>query len=730
MISQRVPFRCVFALGFVYLLSPYPAAGQGGAESNDQAIEIITVTARRVEESILDTPMSLSVLTEADFIKRQAVDVLDIGKIVPNLTVNNFGNGNLSHAGIYIRGIGTQDHWITTDPGVGLYVDGVYLGRQMGANLGLLNIERVEVARGPQGTLYGRNSMGGAVNLVTRKPNDDPLGKFLIKGGSLGRASVDGYFSMPLNDAWAVSLGGAYNQRDGVGEFRRAADVVAEVGEMEQLSFRGAVSFDPSESISFLLTADYANDEFGQVPYVIELLTDDPNRTFGVTEDTLEPDPDDSASLATEIQKAEFETVGFSLTGDFALSDSTKLKAILSHRELDYTAGLDLDSTVTFTFPESGDTEQTSFEIQVNSDFESWSFVGGFFYFNEDGFVISDFDFGFPNNRPLDTNQETTSYAVYASGSFDLSERWTLGAGLRYTQDEKEADASLGLFFDPPGAPTRVFGSEDWDAVTWDLSLRYTLNDSVNGYALISRGYQNGGFPARAGFNPPEAFVPFDPQYSTNFEIGMKGQPNESLLFSASVFFTVYDDLQLVFNQAIQNGFLTITQNAGESESFGVEVDGTVLLGERVRITGSVGYLDSEITEVDDGVIATQEGFAPIFSPEWTVSLAPTLAIPMQNGGNIEATLNYSYRSEMYGQSFNSEQNLIDSRSLVDLYVAYNSPNGNWSIAAYGKNIGDEVYQSAIVDNADAQGPTFNQVLLSNDREEYGVQYTMSFGNW
>ena len=730
MISQRVTIWSILGLAVSNLSAPQPGHAQTSVDAEGQTIEVITVTARRVEESITDTPMSLSVLAEADFIKRQAVDIADIGKIVPNLTVNNFGNGNLSHAGIYIRGIGTQDHWITTDPGVGLYLDGVYLGRQMGANLGLLNIERVEVARGPQGTLYGRNSMGGAVNLVTRKPNEDPLGKMLIKAGSLGRASLDGYFSLPLNDAWAFSLGGAYNQRDGVGEFQRATEQAAEVGEMEQLSFRGALSFDPTDSVSFLLTADYSNDEFGQVPYVIELLTDDPSRTFGVTEDTLEPDPDDSASLAVEIQKAEFETTGVSLTGLFEVSDSTRIKAIVSRRELDYSAGLDLDSTVTFTFPETGDTEQTSLEFQLNSDFDSWRFVGGLFYFEEDGFVISDFDFGFPNNRPLDTNQETTSYAAYASGSFDLSDEWTLGVGLRYTQDEKEADASLGLFFDPPGAPTRVFASEDWDAVTWDVSLRYALNDNVNGYALISRGYQNGGFPARAGFNPPEAFVPFDPQYSTNYELGFKGQPSNQLLFSAAVFFTVYEDLQLVFNQAIENGFLTITQNAGESESFGVEVDGTVLAGDYFRMTGSVGYLNSEITEVDPGVIATQEGFSPIFSPEWTFSLAPTVSIPMTGGGSIEATLNYSYRSEMFGQSFNSEQNRIDSRSLVDLYVAYNSPRGNWTIAAYGKNIGDEIYKSAVVDNSDAQGPTFNQVLLSNDREEFGVQYTMSFGNW
>lgn len=720
------------ALSFAFAATVVPesAIAQDTGSASRQGLEEITVTARRVEENITDTPMSLSVLTEAEFENRQAVDVLDVGKIVPNLTVNNFGNGNLSHAGIFVRGIGTQDHWITTDPGVGLYVDGVYLGRQMGANLGLLNIERIEVARGPQGTLYGRNSMGGAVNLVTRRPNDESVGKVQLRAGSLGRIKADGYISAPLNDAWAVSLGGSCNHRDGIGDFVRATERRAEVGEMDQLSFRGALSFAPNERTEFLLTADYSDDEFGQVPYVLELLVDDPARTFGVTPGSLENDPDDSASLAVDIQQAKFETTGFSLTGIFDIGADSQLKAIYSHRSLDYSAGLDLDSTVTFTFPEVGDTDQDSFELQLNSAFDGWQFVGGLFYFQEEGFVISDFDFGFPENRALDTNQETTSYAVYASGSFDMSDRLTLGAGVRYSEDEKDADASLGLFFDPPGAPIRAFGSQDWDAVTWDVSLRYALNDGINVYGLISRGYQNGGFPARAGFGPAEAFVPFDPQYSTNYEAGLKGQPSDNVIFSASIFFTEYTDLQLVFNQAVPAGFITITQNAGESESFGVELDGTIVASEGFRITGSIGYLDSEVTQVDPGVIATQEGFAPIFSPEWTVSLAPELSFAMANGGEVTATLNYSYRSEMFGQSFNSVQNEIDARSLLDLYVAYHSPTGNWSIAAYGKNIGDEIYESAIVDNADALGPTVNQILLSNDREEYGLQYSIAFGEW
>ena len=695
------------------------------ASTRDQDDDIV-VTARRREESIDDTPLSVTAFSSASLEKRNTTDLIDVGKIIPNLTVNSFGNGNAAHAGIFIRGIGTQDHWITTDPGVGVYVDGIYLGRQMGANLDLLNIERVEVSRGPQGTLYGRNSLGGTVNFVTRKPSDSFEGKVAFQAGTRDRIAGETYLSGPLANGVSASLGVSYNQRGGVGRFVNVSNERAEVGDSRKFSSRLAVKIEPSDAFSLLLTGDYAKARDGQAPYSIELLVTDPARTAGVTQSSLAPNRDDSASLDRNIEISGFRTYGFSATADLKLSDKLSLKAIGSYRNQNYYGGLDLDSTVTFSFPEIGKADQYSGELQLAGQYDAFGFVAGLYYFHENGYAISDFNFGFPINRPLDTYQTTESLAGYMSGNVHLSDALTLSAGVRYTKDRKQANASVGLFFDPPGDPTRVYGEDSWRAVTWDASLLYALSHDLNAYVEVARGYQNGGFPARAGFNPPTAFVPYNPQYAMNYEAGIKGKIADNVRVAASVFYTKYTDLQLVFNQATTNGFLTITNNAGKSRSYGAELDTTISLNDYFRVTGSVGYLDAKVTQVDPGVVATQVGFRPIFSPKWTVAVTPEVHLPIGDG-EVVAALSYSYRSSQFGQSFNTSQNKMPERSLVDFNISYETPRKHWTFSVYGRNIFNKIYPQAITDNSDASGPTFNQILWSNDRSEFGFKIAKSF---
>lgn len=686
------------------------------AHAEEYKLEEVLVTARKRSESIDDVPISISAFSEGDFEKLNIGDIYDVGKVVPNFTVNNFGNGNLSHAGLFIRGIGIQDHWITTDPGVGAYLDGVYLGRQIGANLGLLNIERVEVARGPQGTLYGRNSIGGAVNFITRRPDETAQARVQLQAGSLGRIKGDFYGSTPLSDTVAVSLAASLNQRDGVGDFISVPSQAREVGEIDQRSARLAASFTPSDRLSLLLSVDMSDDEYGQQPYFLELFVD-PVPGFGVTQSILAADPDDSTSLATDIQEATYEGEGYSATLAYDISDEFDLKVIASRRESEYTGGLDLDSPIFFTFPEEGEATQNSAEVQLNGTFQSWNFVAGFYYFDEDGEVVSDSAFGL-----FDTFQNAESRAVYGSVTIDLADKLALSGGLRYTEDEKDANAITNLF----GGSPRISVSDEWDAMTWDISLKYDLSEDLNLYGAISHGYQSGGFPARAAFGPPEAFVSFDEQLATNYEMGLKGSPSDIVQLALSVFFTDYTDLQLRFDEAIAGGgFLSITDNAGESESFGVEMDATLLLGPNFRVRASLGYLDAEVTQVDAGTTATKEGDKPFFSPEWTISIAPEYAIYLNNGGSVVLSANYSFRDEFFAESLNSRNNLADSRSLLDVNAAYYAPGDAWRLSLYGENITDEVYENTIVDNG-----TFTQVVLSNDREEYGVRFTRQFGRY
>ena len=250
---------------------PLGAIGLGqvavAQEGSNPVFEPVIVTAQKREQSIYDVPVAISAIN-ADTIERQGISNLtDIGKFVPNLNVTEFSAGSTSSANPFIRGIGLQDHLITTEPGVGVYVDGVYLGRQVGQNWNLTNIERVEVLRGPQGTLYGRNSIGGAINIITRKPGDVEGGKMSLMAGSRGRLNGDIYTNFRLSDQFAMSFTAAYQSRGGVGKFLMIEDPQKDVGEMQDVSGRVAMLWTPSERLSFLLTADGNDGDNGLRPY-------------------------------------------------------------------------------------------------------------------------------------------------------------------------------------------------------------------------------------------------------------------------------------------------------------------------------------------------------------------------------------------------------------------------------------------------------------------------------
>ncbi len=216
-------------------------------ETSNQVLETVIVTAQKREQSIYDVPVAISAFSAEAIEKQGITDLVDIGKFVPNLNVTGFSAGHTSSANPFIRGIGLQDHLITTDPGVGVYVDGIYLGRQVGQNWNLTNIERVEVLRGPQGTLYGRNSIGGAINIITQKPGDADGGRVSLTAGSRGRLNGDVYADMRLTEELAMSFSAAYQHRDGIGEFLLIEDPAKEVGEMQDISGRVAALIGETE---------------------------------------------------------------------------------------------------------------------------------------------------------------------------------------------------------------------------------------------------------------------------------------------------------------------------------------------------------------------------------------------------------------------------------------------------------------------------------------------------
>lgn len=687
--------------------------------------EEVIVTATKRAQSIYDVPVAISAFT-AEGIERQGItNLIDIGKFVPNMNVTGFSAGHTSSSNPFIRGIGMQDHLITTDPGVGVYVDGVYLGRQVGQNWSLANIERIEVLRGPQGTLYGRNSIGGAINIITSKPGDKEGGRVSATVGSRGRLNGDFYLNHKLSDTVAMSFSGAYTHRDGIGEFLNI-DTSREVGENRDLSGRFAVKFQPNDDFSLLLAVDGNNGRGGLRPYTT-LIDEVPNGAVykaGFRNSDVSADPFDNNTGQADQTGVNNSARGISLTAEYAISEEVSAKLIVSDRHSEYEAGLDDDSMeVNFiTFPEFGEADQTSAELQLTGDFGRWDIIGGLYYFTEDGFGQQDdtvFTF-FPGNDLL--VQDMESKAVYANVGFQVNDKLRISGGLRYTDDEKEAGFNInsGLI--------DVHASRDWNETSWEVAATYEMNNDMRVYGTIQNGYQSGQFPPRPfclfGFldftqpgnvATPNCFEANENVTATNYEVGIKGEPVSNLRMSLSVFYTEYSDLPYQVSTTTGGGFDTRNLIV-DQDSFGVEWESTLVLSDNFSFHAAVGYIN---VDVDDPVAV-----APL-TPDWTIALSPEYALVMGNGSELRFRADWSYRDDMFGEPTADPGRFtaIDSRDLLNLNVTYTPADGDWNVSVYGTNVTDERYDNARINTGD-----YVLVILNNDASEFGVRYTQYFG--
>ncbi len=710
-----------------------PASAQSARDDE------IIVTARKREENLFETPTAISAFTPKMLEDRNISNLDDVGKYVPNLTISRYGVGNTAQAAVFIRGIGLQDHIITTDPGVGVYLDGVYLGRQMGSNLSLNNIERIEVLRGPQGTLYGRNTLGGAVNIISKQPGSEEEATVSVKGGTHGRAAADFYSNFAMNDEWAVAMSGAFKHRNGVGDFLNLATADKRVGEENEFSGRITAKWQPNDRFSTVFSLDGSSAHNGLSPYTIEfdpsIPAPDPNNIFDggfplLNASLLPADPDDNNTTVAGLDSTTNETFGFSITSEFEANENLTAKVLASYRSSDYTGGLDDDASELHLseFPENGNAQQSSIELQLNGQYGALDFVSGLYYFHEVGetesgpWVFSPFntpgavegfgDFGF-----FDLNQKTDSYAAYTNIKYAVSDRLSIGGGIRFSRDEKDADAQFPTF------ASRKFLSESFDAVTWDVNASYNVQDDIYVYGQVQRGYQTGGFPPRP-FGGPAQFESFDKTTSTNYEIGLKGPVSDYFTVMLSGFWTEYNDLALPFSiTTAGGGFVTIIENAGKSRSRGIEAEGTLYLSDNFSLNASIGYMDAEIRQVNPGTIGIGLGDAPALTPELTFSIAPKISVPLDNGDNVTFNADYSFRGSMFGQSVNRASEKIASRDLVGFSLDYESTDGGWTLGVYGENIFNEVY-----DQGRLQQAGFVGVVRSNDRAEFGVRLKKRFG--
>ena len=684
-------------------------------EDNSSYFEEIIVTAAKREQNIYEVPISLSAFDGDKLAAQGITNISDIGKFVPNMNVTSFSAGHVSSINPFIRGIGMQDHLITTDPGVSVYVDGVYLGRQVGQNWGLSNLERVEVLRGPQGTLYGRNSIGGAINLITKTPGENPGARVGIEFGSRGRLNGDFYGDTRLSENTAMSFTGGFKKRDGLGDFVNLPNAGVEVGEMQEVYARLALRYAPSDDFSIVIAADANDGKGGLRPYTT--LIDEVPLGFmyglGYRNTDVASDPYDNNTTQADQVRVTNEAQGLSITADWSFNDNLSGKVIASTRKSEYKSGLDDDSVADnlLTFPEVGEADQTSVEFQLNGDYGSFDFVSGLYYFTEDGqnFQENYFFLGGPFNFLL--KQEVTSTGVFGNVGYNVSDQLRISGGVRFSRDEKDAEADIAFGLTP--------ASKDFDEVSWDLSATFTMNNGLNVYGSIQSGYQSGQFNARPYcFGTwPDCFTASDNITAVNYEIGIKGQPFERLQMSAAIFTTNYSDLPYQVSTTAGGGFSTVNLVVDQT-STGFEWESTAYFNDNFFFHATLGYIDVDVDK--DG---TTKPVAPL-TPELTWSLSPEYHIPLQSGAEVVLRADYSYRDNMWGEPSDDPGRMteIESRDIINANISYRAPDGSWTAAIYGRNITDERYTNAIINLSD-----YILQIMSNDASEFGLSFTKDF---
>ena len=665
-------------------------------------------------------------------------DINDVGKFVPNLNITGFSAGHNSSANPFIRGIGLQDHLITTDPGVSVYVDGVYLGRQVGQNWNLANIERIEVLRGPQGTLYGRNSIGGAINIITKQPDQEALIKVSAEVGTRGRVKGSIFGNQAITDKLAVNFNLGYNRRGGLGEFVNLPNAEYDVGENREYHGRFSAKYTANDDLKFIFTADKNDGEGGTRPFTT-LIDELPNGRLyqnGLRNSDVTNDPYNNATGTIETSTVSNEASGLSFTADWNITDDLGSKFIISSRSSEYKAGLDDDSTVVALdhYPERGEADQTSVELQFTGFIGEVDFVTGLYWFEEEGSNRQDSSEASFNGGPtkLELDQKTTSKAIFFNAGYDLTDDLRVTGGIRYTKDEKEASANV---FDPVGT---VYSSRDWDEFSWELASNYTFDNGLNWYATVQTGYQSGQYPARpyfligqffgeGGFDNLEAaaaavranngFLASDNISAINYETGFKGQLTDSFSMSVAFFNTEYDDLPYQVSVVTDTGFDT-NNLIVEQTSRGVEFESTYLATDNLSLHTSFGFMDVEVDE--------QGGVKPVapLTPEFTASISPSYEFELSNGALVSARMDISYRDSMYGEPSSDPRRMteVEDRTTANFNITYAPAGANWDVSLYGRNIFDERYEDARLNTGD-----YILVIMSNDASEFGVRYTASF---
>lgn len=704
--------------------SPVMAQETAGSEGPAAAVEDIVVTAQRREQRLQDVPLAVSAFSMESLEDGKVESLLNLDGKVPNVVLAPVGAYPFASA-FYIRGLGYADVESSFEPSVGVELDGVYLSRNVGAVQDFFDIGGVTILRGPQGTLYGRNTIGGVVSVQSRRPSFDFGARAQATFGSNGRqelrAGVEGAL---IEDKLAGKFSFLTKTYDGYIKNYDGRDM----GAQDVTSMRGALLWTPTASFDATLIVDYTKDKGTGTAFENASLPSMVLPGFGEPADT---DGDPFLSHVGDDIFSDLEALGVTLNANWDLGP-VKLTSITGYRKTDTEVLSDFDGTPTpfMTVHRDETHDQFSQELRLasNTDGPLTYVVGAYYMTQEYDIATGQFGtvFGSPTaGSTIYTQQKADSWAVFGQADYEVLPGLTVTAGGRYSKEEKTF-TTQPLFY--PNAETFEASFDDFSP---KVGVSYKWSDTLMTYAQYSRGFRAGGFNGRAGSFL--AVGPYDSETVDSYEVGVKSDLfDRRLRLNAAVFTSDYQDMQQSVQQLIPGTLInqTLVANVGAATISGFEAEATALLTDVFTVSASVGYLDASYDEfmadLGDGLGVIDRTYLPMpYAPKWSNSVTFNYKDDF-DFGRVTAQASVRHMTDMY-TSFSTLNATTDltmrqSNTVVDGSLSLELPDGRWRVSLWGKNLTDEL----VINNTFGVGNLLASRVYQPPRE-IGVDLSLTF---
>lgn len=730
---SKKTFASTLALTLAIAGISHPALAQDTADS-----DVITVTALRREQALQDVPASISVISGQSLSDAGALASQDIAQLTPNV---QWESTSLSNPRIFIRGIGSLEFNANGSGSVGIYVDDVFVGSPSALNFQLLDVQRVEVLRGPQGTLYGRNNTGGAINYISRDPTDHVSGSGTMRFGNYNLHVFEGSVAGPLGGGFSGRLTGRLINRDGVNE--NVNDTHDQWGDIGQWAARGKLRYD-ANNFDATLTYSAGSADQSSLSYQAlgvydpvalaggstvrcsdtRILAGECVNAFGLND----ADPGDvrraGYNASPHYDRIDTSLAALRMNWDIGFATLTSVTGLIN---VDRDERQDTDATAATILHANyaNASEQFSQELRLASPGgERFNWIAGLYYLSDDMDASNSYETpAFPGGLALQAyTQNTEAWAVFARGDFAVTERLTASLGVRYTEEEKDFTTNNG--FISTGTTLSLSRSLSNDSFSGDFVVDYALTDDLRVYGSIARGFKAGGVNGGVVFDPNQVTV-FDPEYVTAYELGLKSQfANRRVTLNAAAFFYDYTDLQLQVTRDFGGGVPTpVVDNAGAAEVLGVELEGSWIASDYLTFNASLGLLETEFVEYVDFGGADYTGNDLPSAPGTSFSFGVNYERPIGAGLVFWAGADTSHRSHSYFTPENSQLTDRDASWITNARLGLRAEDGRWTAALWGRNLGDEEVRVGYA-NLDAFGYKLHSY---EDPRTYGVEVTVRF---